>query len=73
MLLIGFLIEILPLIAKKNMKPSQYELDEEANELVRANTRKMILDKSNHYAGMSATQLMANDVLNYRERFSIIN
>jgi hypothetical protein len=73
MLLIGFFIEILPLIAKKNMKPSQYELDEEANELVRANMRKMILDKSNHYAGMSATQLMANDALNYRERFSIIN
>lgn len=63
LLILGLLIEIIPIISKLATPKSAYELDLDAYEEVLANRRKSALQKSNFYAGLSYQQQLIDEAI----------
>ncbi|HMT34712.1 MAG TPA: DUF4407 domain-containing protein [Chitinophagaceae bacterium] len=62
--LLGLGIELLPLIVKFTTPKSAYDLDQEAQELVFANRRKQVLQKSNYYTVIGHAGRDADSLIN---------
>ena len=72
-LLIGMLLEIIPLIIKLTTPESQYEEDQSSQEKLIANRRIRILEKSSYYNAMSQYQRDVYDTMKSNDKFSMLN
>jgi hypothetical protein len=72
-LLIGILLEIIPLIIKLTSSTSQYEKDLEAQEQLIENNRKRILEKSQYYTSMNSGQRAVYDNMKVYDKLNILN
>jgi hypothetical protein len=69
LLMLGLLIEVMPVISKLATKKSAYELDLEAQELILANRRQIAIRKSNFYMNQSYGEQKLYETLKKDRRF----
>lgn len=72
-LFISIILEVLPLIIKKSLKDTAYELDLAAQEVLLENRRKKILDKSANFTSMNQYQREVYDTFKQNNKFSLLN
>lgn len=59
LIVIGFMMEFMPIVTKLGSRPSAYELDQEAMHSILANRRLKALQKSDYYARLGREGVMA--------------
>lgn len=64
LLIIGFLLEFMPILTKLGSKPTAYELDQEAIGLILTNRRTQALQRSNYHAQLGIEELMVQQAVN---------
>ncbi len=72
-LVIGFIMEFMPIITKIGSIKTAYELDQEALELIMENRRRQVVEKSNFYTQIGLAGRMAEESINKKSCHPLLN